>query len=257
MKEKVILVSIDGMRPDGLQQCGNPYLQQLMREASYTFNARTVYPSITLPCHMSMFYSLPPMRHGVTSNTFVPQVHEVMGLFEKLKAYGSVNTFYSGWEPIRDVAPPSTCKLTTYINAYYEQDVDVLLTDEAIKHIRQYKPDFVFLYQVDTDEMGGHEKGWMSDEYLRRISVAIGNVQRVVEEFGDEYTVIVTADHGGHDRMHGTDLLEDMTIPMFFRGPRFEAGRVLDDVSILDITPTIAAVMGVEPEREWEGKPLC
>ncbi len=257
MKEKVILISIDGMRPDGLQQCGNPYLQQLMKDASYTFNARTVFPSITLPCHMSMFYSLPPMRHGVTSNTFVPQVHEVMGLFQKLKAYGSVNAFYYGWEPIRDVAPPSTCKLTTYINAYFEQNVDVLLADAAIKQIRQYKPDFVFLYQVDTDEMGGHETGWMSDEYLRRISVAISNVQRVIEEFGDEYTVIVTADHGGHERMHGTDLPEDMTIPMFFRGPRFEAGRILDDVSILDITPTIAAVMGVEPEPEWEGKPLC
>ena len=44
---------------------------------------------------------------------------------------------------------------------------------------------------------------------------------------------------------------------MFFRGPQFTAGQELEQVSILDITPTIAAVMGVEPEREWEGKALC
>ena len=29
MKNKVLLISIDGMRPDGLQQCGNPYLKEL------------------------------------------------------------------------------------------------------------------------------------------------------------------------------------------------------------------------------------
>ncbi len=52
MKNKVILVSIDGMRPDGLQQCGNPYVEQLQQEAAYTFTAQTVFPSITLPCHM-------------------------------------------------------------------------------------------------------------------------------------------------------------------------------------------------------------
>ena len=257
MKSKVILMSIDGMRPDGLAQCGNPYVEQLKKEASYTFAAQTVFPSVTLPCHMSLFYSLPPMRHGVTSNTFVPQVHHVTGLFEKLKAYGSVNAFFYGWEPLRDVAPPASCKFATYINAYMDESVDTLLTDEAMGTIRERKPDFVFLYQVETDEKGGHDAGWMTDEYLRRIHIAIGNAKRVIEEFGDEYTVIITADHGGHDRMHGSDLPEDMTIPMFFRGPQFEAGRELEGVSILDITPTIASLMGVEPEREWEGKALC
>ena len=44
----------------------------------------------------------------------------------------------------------------------------------------------------------------------------------MVERLGEEYTVIITADHGGHDRMHGTDMAEDMTIPMFFIGADFE-----------------------------------
>ena len=59
---KVILISIDGMRPDGMQKCENPYLDELVKKSSYTFNAQTVYPSITLPCHLSMFHSIPPER---------------------------------------------------------------------------------------------------------------------------------------------------------------------------------------------------
>jgi len=116
--------------------------------------------------------------------------------------------------------------------------------------------DFVFLYMVETDEKGGHDNGWMSEEYLNVISLAIDNVKRVIEEEGDEYTVIVTADHGGHDRAHGSDMDEDMTIPMIFFGPAFEKGRELHGVSILDIAPTIADIMGITKAKEWEGKSL-
>ena len=117
MKEKVIIMSIDGMRPDGLKACGNEYLSTLMAECSYTFDARSMNPSITLPCHMSIFYGIEPMRHGIISNTFVPQVHNVKGLFEKIAAYGGVNAIFYGWEPLRNVAPPESCKFATYINA--------------------------------------------------------------------------------------------------------------------------------------------
>ena len=81
-------------------------------------------------------------------------------------------------------------------------------------------------------------------------------MKKVIDTVGDEYSVIVTADHGGHDRCHGTDLPEDMTIPMIFHGKAFKAATELCGVSILDIAPTIADIMNVAPEREWEGKSL-
>ena len=62
MNNKVILISIDGMRPDGLLNCGNAYVEELKKIASYTFDAKTVFPSVTLPCHMSLFHSVPPER---------------------------------------------------------------------------------------------------------------------------------------------------------------------------------------------------
>ena len=65
MSEKVILILVDGMRPDGMMQCGNPFAQKLVENSTYSLNARTVMPSVTLPCHMSLFHSVDPERHGI------------------------------------------------------------------------------------------------------------------------------------------------------------------------------------------------
>ena len=70
MKNKVILISIDGMRPDGFLQCGHPFVEQMMQKFSYTLTGSSVMPSVTLPCHTSIFYGVPPMRHGILTNTF-------------------------------------------------------------------------------------------------------------------------------------------------------------------------------------------
>lgn len=255
--EKVILISIDGMRPDGFLKCGNPFTEKMMSLGSYTLEGRTVYPSVTLPCHMSMFHSVPPERHGITTNFYMPMVRPLNGLFEQIRLCGGVSAMYYGWEPLRDVARPESLKFSSYVHSYSEDATDGLLTDLALERIEKSRPDFVFLYMVETDEKGGHDNGWMSQPYLACINAAVENVKRVYEAAGDEYTIVVTADHGGHDRGHGSDAPEDMTIPMFFIGKRFEPGKVLTDVSILDLAPTIADVMSVLRAPEWEGKSVA
>mgnify|MGYP003292618435 CR=1 FL=1 len=256
MKNKVILISIDGMRPDGLKGCNNPYVKELEKLCAYTYTASSMYPSVTLPCHFSMAHSVTPQRHGILTNTYVPQVRPVTGIFEKIKNAGGVCAMFYGWEPLRDIALPGALKFSTYLDSYAEESSDTVLTDEALRTIKKYHPDFAFLYLVETDEKGGHDNGWMSEEYLRRISIAIDNAKRMIEKFGDEYTVIIMADHGGHDRTHGTELSEDMTIPLFFYGEDFTPGEIKEDISLLEIAPTIAAIMGVEPSRDWEGRSL-
>ena len=253
---KVILISIDGMRPDGLMNCGNDYLDELVKKSSYTFDAKTVFPSITLPCHLSMFHSVPPERHGTLNNDYVTPVRPVSGLFEELKASGKRCAMYYGWEPLRSIGKAGSLVAAEYINAYSFEHTDAMLTNRALDYIKLASPDFVFLYMVETDEKGGHDAGWMSETYLDYINKAIDNVKKVIEEAGDEYIVIVTADHGGHDRCHGTEMPEDMVIPMFFLGDCFKQGEKLENVSILDIAPTVADIMGITPPREWEGKSL-
>ena len=256
MNKKVILISVDGMRPDGLKMCGNPYVEELEKICAYTYNASSMVPSVTFPCHFSMTHSVTPQRHGILTNTYVPQVRPVKGIFEKVSEAGGISAFFYAWEQLRDIALPGTLKYATYINAYNYESTDTLLTDAAEKLIKEQKPDFVFLYMVDTDEKGGHDNGWMSEEYLKRISMAIDNVKRMIENFSDEYSVIIMADHGGHDRSHGSECPEDMTIPLFFCGPDFTVGEINDKLSLLDIAPTIAHIFGIEPDREWEGKSI-
>ena len=255
-ESKVILISVDGMRPDGFLACGNPFVQWMMEHSSYTLDGKTVFPTVTLPCHMSMFHSVTPQRHGITTNLYIPMARPVSGLFEQLQRSGKTCAMYYGWEPIRDVARPESLTFSEFIHAYSEEDTDTLLTDSALARITRSEPDFVFLYLVETDDKGGHDNGWMTQAYLDRISVALDNIRRVVEACGETYTIFVTADHGGHDRTHGTDLPEDETIPMFCMGKQFEQGNRFYGGSILDLAPTIARVMGIPAAPEWEGNVL-
>ena len=253
MRKKVILISIDGMRPDGLQRCGNPYVKRLEEICAYTYKGSSVYPSVTLPCHFSMTHSVVPQRHGILTNTYVPQVHPIKGLFEVISARKGVNALFYGWEPLRDIATPGSLLYATYINAYTDESVDTLLTDKCIELLENKDIDFAFLYMVETDEKGGHDSGWMTDEYLSRISIAINNVKRIIEKFGDKYSIVIMADHGGHERSHGSSVPEDMTVPFFFYGEDFQAGEILKPVSLLEIAPTIVKIMGIEPDDDWDG----
>ena len=82
------------------------------------------------------------------------------------------------------------------------------------------------------------------------------NIEKIITELGDEYTFIITADHGGHDRTHGTEMPEDMVIPVIIRGKDFERGKELENVNIMDLAPTVAKLLGTQPDPEWEGKSL-
>lgn len=256
MSKKVILISIDGMRPDAVTTCGNPFVEKLKEISSYTFNARTVFPSVTLPCHVSMFHSVEPTRHGTTTNIYMPQVRPINGLVEQIKITNKTSFAYMGWEQMRDISRPGSFQRSFYININTIPNCDDTLTNKAIEDAKSANPDFIYLYLGDTDEIGGHRYGWMSKEYLSFVNTALSNVKKVYEALGEEYTIIVTADHGGHDRCHGTDMAEDMTIPMFFIGENFEKAKEIENVSILDITPTIASIMEVPFAPEWEGKVL-
>ena len=89
---KVMLILVDGMRPDAMVQI--PQAQAMMAQSASTLEAQTVYPSVTLPCHMSLFHSVDPARHGITTNLYMPQVRPIAGLCEVLKAADKSCAFF-------------------------------------------------------------------------------------------------------------------------------------------------------------------
>src|SRR5688572_20429216 len=70
---RVIILSIDGLRPDAIALAPMPNLLALMQSAAYTLSAQTIFPSSTLPSHASMLTGLCPSKHGVDWNDYIPQ----------------------------------------------------------------------------------------------------------------------------------------------------------------------------------------
>lgn len=252
---KVLMILVDGMRPDSITDI--PAAQAFIRSGASTMRASTVMPSVTLPCHMSLFHSVDPARHGTTTNTFAPQVRPIRGLCEVLAAAEKSCAFFYDWEELRDLTRPASLEFSFFRSGrrigYAE--ADRCSTDAAITCLTGQQPDFAFLYLGDPDETG-HRYGWMSEQYLASVKNAWENIGRVLRVLPEEYTVIILADHGGHNRIHGTSEPEDMTIPVMIRGSAFPAGSMLKNLAITDIAPTITRLLGVSADREWEGNSL-
>jgi len=254
MENKVLLILADGMRPDALSQCGNDYLCRLAEQSLSTFEAKTVMPSVTLPCHSSLFYGVEPARHGITTNTWMPMVRPIDSLFDVIaKAGGTCGSFFN-WEQLRDMWSPGSVDMSCFVNLQSSKNTDAMLTDLASGYICSKKPDFVFLYLGMTDEEG-HSSGWMGEKYLNSVKNVNIMARTIIERIPKDYTVIVTADHGGHDRCHGSDMPEDTTIPLIIKSRLVTPGK-LENADIRDIAPTVAKILGVTKPVEWEGKEL-
>lgn len=67
----VVLVSIDGFRPDFYldKSWPTPNLQALMKEGSYAKGVRCIFPSVTYPSHTTLITGVFPAKHGITYNT--------------------------------------------------------------------------------------------------------------------------------------------------------------------------------------------
>ena len=253
MSEKVILILVDGMRPDGLLQCGHPFVQKLLENSTYSLDAQTVWPSVTLPCHTSLFYGIEPYMHGITTNTFTYLPKPYPSLFNQLEESKKKCAMFYTWEELRDMCRPGALHHSRLVNIYSNEHSDTQITDAAIPYIQEEQPDFLFLYLGEVDSFGGHDFGWMSKEYLEYVNNAMTNIERVYNSLPEGYTLVVLADHGGHDRYHGHPSPEDMTIPIIFCGSRFEKNKKVSGMSILDIAPTVTRLLDVPAAREWMG----
>lgn len=250
----VVLVMIDGARPDALGPAGCANLAALRQRGSSTLAARSVFPSVTLPCHTSIFHSAPPERHGITTNIWTPPARPLIGLVEALKPAGKRSAFVYNWEPLRDMSRPESLAYSYYREPTYEPECDDPIAAEAIRLLAGEAFDFVFVYLGSVD-LAGHGYGWMSPEYLGQLNRVDGLLGQILAALPAGASIIVHSDHGGHERTHGTDSPEDMTIPWVAAGPGIRAGhQIAGPVSLLDTAPTVARLLGVAAPVSWEGE---
>ena len=102
------------------------------------------------------------------------------------------------------------------------------------------------------------------DEGLRTVDAAIGVLFERLQAAGlyDDALIIVTSDHGeslldhGVWVGHGIFLTDDeLQVPLIVKLPRGERADeiVSDTVGVIDIAPTMLALLGVEPPSAFEG----
>ena len=135
---RVLLILVDGMRPDSLTNIQKA--QEIIKKSSYTMEAKTVTPSVTLPCHMSLFHSVDPSRHGTTTNTYAPQVRPINGLCEVIKNNNKSSAFFYNWEELRDLTRPDSLSFSYFCrgrNIGYDK-ANKIITDAAIEYMSDF-----------------------------------------------------------------------------------------------------------------------
>ena len=253
---RVVIVSIDGLRPDAVFPAAMSNLITLMQSGAFSLGAQTVFPSVTLVAHTSMLSGLCPAKHGVDWNEYLPLLGYAEGtdLFDLAHAAGLQTIMVVGKQKLRQITEPSS--LDTFISldagdpsfmegliAYFPQDFGVL-----------------FIHLLNTD-LAGHQYGWLSQEQLNVIHQADEALGMLLAELDarnlrGETLIIVTSDHGGYGNGHGTDSREDMTIPWVAAGPGILPVTLRTRVHTMDTAATAAFALGLPIPAEWDGVPI-
>ena len=258
--DHVIVISIDGLRPDAIEKYNLQTLSRLMREGSYTLQARTILPSKTLPSHTSMLTGLAPATHGVTWNTDRTDelgTVEAPTIFALAKQGGYTTAAFFSKSKFHHLQQPGSLDYTQAPTGSPIMATETV--PDAIRYMVKKRPNLLFVHIAEPD-YAGHSIGWMSSVYglaARRADSAVGSLLAAADRtYGaDGYTVIITADHGGHGRDHGSDDPRDVTIPWIAWGvgvnPRVELGVM----NTMDTAATVLWLLGIREPTTWQGVP--
>jgi arylsulfatase A-like enzyme len=255
----VIIISIDGLRPDAIATFEARTLQRLMREGAYTLEAETIYPSKTLPSHTSMLTGLTPEQHGITWNTDQTGAHGVVSvptIFELARAQGFRTAAFFSKSKLRHLAKPGSfdhVQAPQGLNAYPATQT----VEDATRYMRFRRPNLTFIHIAEPDA-AGHSFGWMGSAYraaVRRADAAVNQVIASADAtFGrGGYTLIVTADHGGNGNDHGSDHDDDMQIPWIAWGAGVSPGTLTVPIRTMDTAATALWLLGVGEPAVWSG----
>jgi arylsulfatase A-like enzyme len=260
----VLLVSIDGLRPDAIGTFAAPTLQRLMREGSYSLEASTILPSKTLPSHTSMLTGQPPERHGVLWNNVVTadaDLVEVPTVFGLARAQGYRTAAFFSKAKFQPLQRPGTLDYSQAPGGWFGRWTSGRTVADVEKHLHTSRPNLLFVHLADPDR-AGHSAGWMSEPYGRAVAASDAAVARLLaaadRAFGTgNFTVIVTADHGGHEFDHGSDDPRDVRIPWIAWGRGANAGLLQEArVHTIDTASAILWLLGVEAPADWPGTPV-
>lgn len=263
--KRALLVSIDGLRPDVLLRADAPRVRQLMEQGSFTMWARSTAVSITLPTHVSLLTGVEPVAHGIMWNGDLPLAEPVYPrvptLFELAKRAGYSTGAVTGKSKFAILNKPGTIDFSYWPDEAKSDDADVV--KHALLVLRSHQPEVFFVHFPGVDN-AGHKFGWGTAEQLAAVATADRAVGQLVDALGemkllDDTLIIVTADHGGAGRSHGSDDFRSRHIPWIAVGPGVRKNYDLTMnrelvVETYDAFATIAAMLDIAVTPKRQGK---
>jgi predicted AlkP superfamily pyrophosphatase or phosphodiesterase len=264
---RVMVVSIDGLRPDVMLRANTPTLHGLMRSGAFSTYAQTVPVAITLPSHVSMLTGVSVERHGITFNderaTTRPIYPNATTIFEAAKKGGLTTALVSGKSKFMALNKPGSIDWLWAPESAKTTDADV--SEYAGKVLAEHRPDFMFVHFPGADT-AGHASGWASPEQfdaVEKIDAALGTLLAEVKSLGltDSTAVIVSADHGGSGKTHGANDPRSLYIPWIASGTgirkNFDLTNLRDlTINTTDTFATACFLLGLDYDPTIDGKPL-
>lgn len=252
----VFIVSFDGGKPEVMKRSAMPVTMNMAKFGAATWNAQTVFPSITLVSHVSMLTGVQPLKHRILWNDWIPSrglvtVPTVFGLAHKA---GYKTALFAGKEKFRHLNLPGT--LDEFQIPDYSANV---VAKTAAKYIEAKKPNLCFVHFADSDG-AGHKYGWGTPQQVQSFAdedAALKTLRDAVKRAGIEKdsVFILSADHGGHDRTHGSNSPEDMTIPWIVWGAGVKPkSEIKTPVSTCDTAATALWLLDVPVPASFDGK---
>jgi predicted AlkP superfamily pyrophosphatase or phosphodiesterase len=263
LTEHIVLISIDGLRPDAISQFGATTLKQLMLEGSATLSATTILPSKTLPSHTSMLTGQPPSVHGVSWNTKLSlnkKPVQAPTVFEVLRPQGFITAAFFSKPKFTALQRPGSLDYSEAPGGWWGHWSAERVVRDVEAYLNTEQPNLLFVHFGDVDG-AGHDAGWMSAKYgqaVQRVDAAVERVKGLAEHaFGaGNFTLIVTADHGGHGRDHGSEDPRDVTIPWIAWGKGVRPGQLSGNLKTMDTAATLLWLFRVDEPADWAGIPV-
>ncbi len=219
---KVLIIGMDGCRPDALQMAATPNLDQLIANATYSFDALTEAPTWSGVGWSGMLTGVWKEKHGVYNNSFDGSNYDAYPhFFNHLDACDPnlITASIVHWGPINSqIVDIADYELTV--------STDLAVSQEAVSYLSNNDPDVLFLHFDDID-YAGHAHGFspaisqytdviaQTDIYIGEVITALENRPNYANE---NWLIIVSTDHGGNTSGHGGSSLDERVIFNIFSG---------------------------------------
>jgi predicted AlkP superfamily pyrophosphatase or phosphodiesterase len=253
--KKVLIIGIDGCRPDALLTAKAPHLHSLIKNGAFSDKAQTGDMTASGGGWGSLLTGVWRDKHGVRGNDFkltnFGEFPDMLSRIKKIRPNSFVGSVVH-WEPIQQQIVKNAD-----VNIAFKTDAEVARA--ACRILAQKKLDLLFVHFDDVDG-AGHKHGFHPHQpkYLAAIAKAdaqVGDLLKALEKRPsypqEDWLIVVSTDHGGSGKGHGQNIPEHRTIFLIVSSPSALRGTIEPPPVIVDIAPTVFAYLGIAVEPRW------